>query len=143
MKAATIFKFASYINWPDNRDDRVAEGLSICLLGEKLYDGALLALQETTDTIVRQVVSESQTIGCDMLVIGKSEQDRLDQVLQELRGKSVVTVSEIDGFTDRGGMIRLYDKNNRIRFDINLNAAREAKLRFNLRLVRLSMVVTE
>lgn len=144
MKAATIHKFANYIQWPESTHHRVAEKtLSICLLGEKPYRGALHDLQETTDTSVRQVANSSQTIGCDMLVIGDSEQDELDQILQELRGKSVVTVSEIKSFVERGGMIRLYVKNNRIRFDINLHATREAQLRFDHRLVRLSNAVRD
>ncbi len=144
MKAATIHKFANYIQWPESANHRVAEeALSICLLGEKPFHGALHNLQKTTDTIVRQVASGSQSIGCDMLVISNSEQAGLDQVLQELHGKSVVTVSEIKSFMERGGMIQLYVKNNRIKFDINLQAAREAQLRFDLRLVRLSNVAKD
>ncbi len=144
MKAATIHKFANYIQWPESANQRVAEEtLSICLLGEKPFHGALHNLQKTTDTIVRQVASSSQTAGCDMLVISESEQSRLDEVLQKLHGKIVVTVSEIKSFMERGGMIQLYVKNNRIRFDINLHAAREAQLRFDLRLVRLSNVARD
>ena len=144
MKAATIYKFARYIQWPESVKRPTAdEALSICLLGEDLYDGALHALQNSTNITVRPVDSSSQAIGCEILVIGKSEEARLDQVLQELDGKSVVTVSEIERFTDQGGMIRLYDKNNRIRFDINLRAAQEAELRFDLRLIRLSVAVSD
>jgi len=144
MKAATIYKFAHYIHWPEDRGGQSGKGaLSICLLGGDLYDGALAALQDTGSVVVRQVDGISHLPGCDILVIGTSEQARLEQVLEELQGHSIVTVSEIDRFTDRGGMIRLYDKNNRIRFDINLRAAREAELRFDLRLVRLSVTVRD
>ncbi len=146
MKAACIHKFARYIHWPDAVNRAASNpGSSICLLGEDPYDGALQALQRTTDISVRQVDDVSQTTGCHMLVIGASEQARLDQVLQALRGQSqsVVTISEIDGFTNRGGMIHLFSRNNRIVFDISQSAARAAQLRFDLRLIHLANVVRQ
>ena len=144
MKAACIHKFARYIHWPHTPNNpATTPGLSICLLGEDPYDGALQALGSTTDITVRQVGDSGQMTACDMLVIGESEQGRLDQLLQELSGQSVVTISEIDGFTDRGGMIRLYAKNNRIMFDINQRIAGEARLRFDLRLIHLAAAVSK
>jgi len=144
MKAASIYKFSRYIHWVDTEDNRViSAGTSICILGTDPYDGALYALQGSTNISVRPVDNSSQTIGCHILVISQSEQARLHRVLRDMRGKRLVTISEIDGFTDQGGMIRLYTKNNRIRFDVNQAAAREVQLRFDLRLTRLAASVVE
>ena len=139
MKAAVIYKFARYVHWPDAASGPVnGAGASICILGKVPYDGALQALQKTTNIAVRRVDQGSQMTDCHMLVIGESEREELDQILWDLRGKYLVTISEIDGFTDQGGMIRLYQKNNRIRFDINQRAARDVRIRFDLRLTRLA-----
>ena len=144
IKAAAVLKFAHYVHWPDS-ENGFAEiaGASICILGNDPYNGALHALQRVAKVTVRQVVNGSETTGCRMLVIGESERDRLDLVLDELRGKGLVTISGIDGFTNRGGMIRLYAKNNRIRFDINQRTARDVRIRFDLRLTRLAATLVE
>ena len=142
MKAASIYKFTRYILWPDSAAELDAEvSTTICLLGTDPYDGALQALQNSTDINVRQVDNSDQMDGCHFLVISESEQAGLEKVLRELRGKSVVTISEIDHFIDRGGIIRLYARNNRVRFDINQRAARDSQLHFDPRLTRLAATV--
>ena len=144
MKAASIVKFARYIHWSDaESDSNDRANKSICILGKDPYNGALQALQDSANITVRQLDNIDQTTGCRMLVIGESEPGRLDQVLRALEGQKMVTISEINGFTDQGGMIRLYAENNRIRFDINQGAARDVQLRFDLRLTRLATTVID
>jgi len=75
---------------------------------------------------------------CQILFISSSESKRLEQILAKLKGRSILTVGEFDGFVQSGGMIRFVTENNKIRFRINNEAAKAASLTISSKLLRLA-----
>ena len=75
---------------------------------------------------------------CHILFISRSEKERLPTVLNQLRQRHILTVSEIDHFTEQGGMIGLFIENNRIRFRINQDTIEAANLRISSKLLNLA-----
>jgi hypothetical protein len=76
-----------------------------------------------------------------VLFISSSEENNLAGLLKVLGGQSVLTVGEMENFAQRGGIICLKKENNRIVFEINLDAAKRAKLSMNAQLLKLAKVV--
>ena len=76
-----------------------------------------------------------------MLFISASEESNLPAILKLLDGKAILTVSEIENFAKRGGIIKLRRENNKIVFDINLEAAKRAGLAMNSQLLKLAKIV--
>ena len=75
---------------------------------------------------------------CHVLFISRSENDRVEQILQNLQGRNILTVSDIPDFAARGGMIELFMEKNKIRMRINLSAVKAAGLNISSKLLRLA-----
>jgi YfiR/HmsC-like len=145
VKAAFLYKFASFVEWPSP-----TAGAPICIgvLGADHFGEAL-------DRIVRgkQVGDRAFTIQrfrtageashCDIVFISGSEQGRLREILGLLRGKPVLTVSEIPDFCQRGGAINLKVIDAAIRFEINPVAGERSGIRFSSKLLSLAKVIAE
>ena len=78
---------------------------------------------------------------CSVLFVSASEGHRLAEVLDQLRGRPILTVSDADGFAEAGGMIGLFIEDSRVRFAINLGAAESAHLTISSRLLNLARIV--
>ena len=75
------------------------------------------------------------------LGIGLSFPPRLDSALAAMRGRSVLTVTDIDGAEHKGAMIVLFNQDNRIRMRINLAEARAGNLVISSKLLRPAEVI--
>lgn len=78
---------------------------------------------------------------CHVLFVGKSEDKQLVRILDRLRDWNVLTVSDIGDFAQRGGIIGLTKKEDKIHFEINLDASKMAGLRISSRLLKLARIV--
>jgi hypothetical protein len=76
--------------------------------------------------------------GCQLLFVGARESKRIPAVLASARDSSVVTVGESDGFAQEGGVIGFILEENKIRFEINVQAARHAGIKISSRLMLLA-----
>lgn len=75
---------------------------------------------------------------CDVLFIGEGDADRLDALLRGLGNAPVLTVGDLPGFVQAGGMIGLRIEANRVRFDVNLAAAQRSGLVLNSQMLKLA-----
>ena len=74
---------------------------------------------------------------CNILFISSSERQRLPQIIQSLRGSSVLTVGEMGGFNQQGGMINFILVSNKVRFEINAREAEQARIKISSKLLAL------
>ncbi|NOY45973.1 MAG: YfiR family protein [Deltaproteobacteria bacterium] len=137
VKAAFVFHFVQLTTWTEGLPDGP---LDLCLLGEDPVAEALAALQgkRVGGRRVRTgTCAPGRRCGCEVVYVGRSEADRLPAALTGL-GPGVLTVSDIPGFADRGGMIELVKRQGRLRFRIHRGRAAQAGLRFDARLLALA-----
>jgi hypothetical protein len=78
---------------------------------------------------------------CDILFVGEGEEENLPLIFSRVQGHGVLTVSEIQGFAERGGIIRLFEEDKRLRFEINPGVAEQEGLRLSARLLKLARIV--
>ena len=76
-----------------------------------------------------------------MLFVGFAEPYRLQQALQAAQGASILTIGDMAGFLDQGGMINFVLDQNRVRFEVNLKAAQAAQLQLSSKLLSLAKTV--
>jgi len=79
---------------------------------------------------------------CQVLFVGASEKKRLAEILDLVKAKPVLTVGETEGFTEQGGVINFVKKDGKVRFEIDLAAARMAQLSISSRVLSLADKVT-
>jgi len=147
LKAAFVFNFVQFVTWPDSAFAEANSPYVIGILGENPFGSALEDMVRGEKVNgrpleVRKVANTKEVEECHILFVSRSEAAGLETVLWRVRAKPVLTVSEIDEFTERGGIIRLYNAGNKVRFQINAEEARAAGLRISSKLLRLAEVVT-
>jgi len=80
---------------------------------------------------------------CKILFVGASEKAHLDDLVQIVKSLPILTVGETPGFAERGGVIRFVLEDNRVRFEINVEAARQADLTISSRLLTLARIIQQ
>lgn len=141
LKAAFMYNFAGFTSWPSDPLD----SFHFCVLGKDPFNDDLTALQNKLVHDVPLKILKITDIGesdrCQLLYVSTSLTDQAETIISRLEGKPVLTVSDIDGFTDYGGMIGLRIIDNRIRFEINADAASRAGISFSSKLLALATTV--
>ena len=147
LKAVFLFNFAQFVDWPQESFPEAQMPLVIGVLGEDPFGTYLdeIVSGETVNNRQLEIqryrrVDEMKT--CHILFISQSESKRLEQIVAALKGRSILTVSDSDGFTRYGGMIRFVTEKNKLRLRINLEAATAANLTISSKLLRPAEIVT-
>jgi YfiR/HmsC-like len=146
VKAAFLFHFAQFVDWPPEAFKDAASPLTYCTAGEDPFHGALEASlngkmigARTVRVIHFRQLQEIQ--GCQIVFLGTPEKKLISAMLENLRASPILTVGESEDFVQGGGMIGFFLEDNKVRFDINLDAAERAKLKISARLLALAKTV--
>jgi hypothetical protein len=146
IKAGFLFNFAKFVDWPDDAFKTESNDLRLEVIGHDPFDGALdrLVAGKFIKTH-RVVIGYSRTVSpgppAHLVFVSGSEQQQLPQILAALKGAPTLTVSDIDRFADRGGVIGLLVEGQSVRFAINRTAASQARLRVSSTLLSLAKIV--
>jgi hypothetical protein len=143
IKAVYLFNFAQFVDWPKAAFADAHSPLIVAILGDDPFG---TALDETIrgeklngrNLAVIRTNRVEDILACHILFISRSESGRLEDILSTLKGRSILTVSDIEGFTHRGGMIQFITENKKVRLRINNGAARSAGLTISSKLLRPS-----
>ena len=145
VKAAFLCNFAKFIEWPNESITDSNTTMNLFVLGEDPFGPDLDAIQGMTikgrNLVIRRIKSVKDLSNCHMLFICESEKDRLEEILRSLKGSSVLTMSDTEGFGQRGVIINLYIQERRVRFEINVEAAKRVGLKISSKLLQLGKIV--
>lgn len=145
VKAAYLYNFAKYVEWPSEVFVKTDTPLLICIVGKNPFDGALEMLAgkmvNSHPVEVRSVLATANLGRCQVVFIARTEQSRLNTILKNMDSQPVLTVSDISNFAEAGGMIGLIEIEQRIRFDINMAATDRARLKLSSQLLKLARIV--
>jgi len=147
VKAAFVYNFSKFVEWPESASSGGGP-IDICVLGA---DGIAPVLKGTVrdKTVKGRPLSVHDNVplrdlgGCRVIYIPSSEQRRLQEVLERVRGLPILTVGDADSLAERGGMIALHTDENRVRFEVNLGAARRAGLKLGSQLLKVATRVVD
>ena len=148
VKAAFLFNFAKFVEWPPDSPPEGDDGFVICVFEDETLAQAL-DRAVTGKTVegrvfrVRRLQSLDDTRSCRMLYLGGNETSRLVALLKSVRTSAVLTVGNAPGFTRQGGIINFIMQDNRVRFEINPEAAERAGLRISSKLLQLATIVRD
>ena len=144
LKAAVLFNFAQFVEWPAESFPSADAPIIIGVLGEDPFGASLDEIVANEAVRNRRlVIKRFHTVGeigpCHILFISPGES--LPRVLAALRHRSILTVGETPDFATRSGMIGFVVSDNRLRLRINLKAARAAQLTISSKLLRQAQIV--
>ncbi|MET0984896.1 MAG: YfiR family protein, partial [Steroidobacteraceae bacterium] len=128
LKAAFLFNFLQFVDWPASAFAGPETALSICVLGPDPFGADL-------DTIiagehiggrevqVQRFAQIDSVDGCHLLFVNLRSQPQLRRALERLKGQPTLTVGDTTPFANLGGMIEFVTQDDRIRLRVNLRAA--------------------
>lgn len=147
IKAAFLYNFVKFIEWPAEVLSEASPMITICVLGEDPFGVALDSIKEkivkSRNLAIRRFEGLQDLAACHVLFISLSEKTRLAQVVQTFKDRSILTVSEVPGFAERGGIINFTIEKNNVRFEINVDSAERARLKISSQLLKVAKVVRE
>lgn len=143
VKAAYLFNFLKFVEWPEEAFADSLAPIVIGIVGDDPFGSALpqVIIGKTVqgrDLVIRKYHVGEDLRGAHILFISVSERKRIPLILSSLRGSSVLTVADTEGFLDAGGMIQFLSESDHVRFAINGGAATQAKLKLSSKLLSLS-----
>lgn len=143
IKAAFLYNFSRFTVWPEETLQGRSE-FSLCTLGSTRLREQLDTLAGKTvhnkTIVVKHFDSMEDVLDCQLVFIG--ELDDLTETLWTLKAQPVLTVSNDEGFTEDGGIIQFKLIDNKIRFRINVDAAKSSRLAISSKLLSLAINVT-
>jgi hypothetical protein len=144
VKAAYLFNFGKFVSWPSAASG--GESFPICLIGRDPFGNVLdTTLSGETiggkSVVVRRLSKLPDATACRVLFISSSEEGRLREIFATINKAGVLTVSDIAGFSQRGGMIQFVLQGNKVRFEVDLKAAEDAGLTLSSELLKVAVNV--
>ncbi len=143
IKAAYLYNFIRYIDWPANAAP--AGTFTIGIVGAPpvgpVFDPLNKKEIKGCRVAVKEVSSAKDLDDCQIVFICASEKGRLSEILGELKDTRALTVSEINGFAEQGGIINFFSERNKVRFEINPEAAHRLGLTISSDLLKLAKLV--
>ena len=143
--AVYAYNFAKFTEWPPGSLTDAETSLNFCILGEDPFG---LALAKVEGQKVRNHVFQVKHYprvavlsGCHIVFVSRSEDWRLERILQDLGAAPILTISDIPDFSRRGGMITLATIDRRVRFAINPVVVADAGLKISSKLLELAQIV--
>ncbi|HEX7087775.1 MAG TPA: YfiR family protein [Vicinamibacterales bacterium] len=145
QKAAVVCRFPEFTEWPADALDSQPT-IDLCVASSNPFGDALeRMLADKTlpgrTFRVREVGTPDDLAGCRLLFVPAGSGPRGYALLTRARRAPVLTVGEVDGFLDKGGLVNLRLVDGRVRFDVDVGAAQRVGIRFSSQLLRLALVV--
>ncbi len=142
VKAAYVYNFGKFIKWPAEASS-VARPFEICVLGKDSFATVLdsTVAGESIDRrsiAVKRISNLQEAAACNILFIGLSEESRLKTILAAMQHVSILTVSDIPHFAERGGVIGFVTQEEKIRFEVNPTAAEQSHLALSSELLKVA-----
>lgn len=143
IKAGIVFNLAQVVSWPDSATSATPFGIGV--IGHDDSDPALFSLANKTvrgrGLMLRDPLPATAADEVQIVFISRSQATTLNSLLATLAGRPVLTVSEMDGFCEKGGMVQMRRERNRVQLRVNREAAERVGLRLSSQLLKVAELV--
>jgi hypothetical protein len=148
VKAAFLYNFAKFVDWPPSAFSDAKQPLEICVYGHDPFGTAL------EDALLGKAIGDRRVglgkamqfqdlAGCHVVFVSSSAHESAADLANRLKGRAVLLVGESDGFAASGGTILFTIEDNRVHFVINPDAADRAGLKISSKLLALAKIVRD
>jgi hypothetical protein len=141
VKTVFVYNLARFTYWPHTALAGTNDFV-VCFVNERLalpyadlIEGRLVQGHRVRVTYWRQPGDERD---CHLVFMNTDDRQTIRYLLDSLRGKPVLSVGEVPGFAQAGGIINLVKRADRIGIEINVDAVARARLKINAQLLQLA-----
>lgn len=146
VKAAFLYNFAKFVEWPRDSFPNEKSPINLCVFRHDPFGNFL-------DEIIRGKAINGRELrssrieelpplkACQIVFVSDREVRRLSDILMSLHGSSALVVGESEEFAERGGEIQFFLEDRKLRFSVNVDAVRRARLVVSSKLLALARIV--
>ncbi len=148
IKAAFLYNFAKFVEWPAGAFKDNRSPLMICIVGKDPFGAALSEIRDKTvggrTIAVRHVRDTGEIENCHILFISESEKEIVAQhIARGVRNRAILSVGDTRGYAQKGVVINMIIVNSKVGFEINTDAAQRAGLIIHSQLLKLAKIIKE
>lgn len=147
LKAAFLYNFAKFVEWPETSFADGQAPLTLCVLGQDPFGSALDALTEKSikgrPLHITRLSQPSNAGDCHILFIDRTEIPHTHAILSTLNVKAILTVCDDERCAQQGMMINLRTVNDKIQMEMNVEAIQRTPLKVSSQLIKLAHVIKE
>jgi hypothetical protein len=165
VKAAFIYNFIKFVDWPEEQATDANEPITIGILGSSQFGDAFGKIKDSQIKGKKVVIKNFKGLGpsqgseqneseeiqnkikqigkCNVLFVCASEEEFFKRISQPLEKHHVLTISDTRRFLENGGIINFVMEEKKVRFEINMASAKRSKLEIRSKLLRLAKRVVE
>jgi hypothetical protein len=146
VEAVFLFNFAKFVEWPVAAFPAANAPIIIGVMGTDPFGDSLPHIIEGKMVngrpfLIKHLAADSPVGNCHILFVSHSEASRMSAILGQAGALPVLTVGEDDSFARNGGIINFVLKNDKVRLEIDLAAARKAGVAISSKLLAVADVV--
>jgi YfiR/HmsC-like len=145
VKAAFIYNFTKFTEWPDHLFENKETPIRICILGKspfgKLLNDISRSSSQNRALEIKFLSSLQNALNCHVVFISRSKEKKLTQILRKMQHLPILTTSDINGFAQQGGIIGLTIKNGEVHLKINFEASKKAGVKLSSKLLDIATLV--
>ncbi len=147
VKAAFLYHFATFVDWPSSTYKYTNGHLRICIMGKDPFGKNLDATMRSKKIgdyplEIRRNPKKTTLRHCHLLYLNASQSSKLKIYRQQYGNANVLTVGENDTFLKHGGMIKFFIADQKVRFAINPDAINHTNLKVSSKLLRLAKIIS-
>lgn len=146
LKAAFLRYVVKFVDWPKEATPETT--MNICLLGKVPHFKGINSINgkivNEKELVIRRVESVDKALennACQLLYVQKSETNKMADIIEQTKGKPILTFGDMDDFAKTGGNMNFYIMNNRLAIMISPPQVEESGLTIHPRMLRLVTVV--
>jgi hypothetical protein len=151
IKAGFIYNFAKFVDWPSTSFSQPDAPIVIGVIGTDPFGSVLDRIVADKKIGSRGFIVRRYKWGkdlkdlrdCQILFVSASEKAHTDEIVEFVKWLPILTIGETPGFAERGGVIRFTLEDNRVRFEVNVDAAHKANLNISSRLLTLAKIIPQ
>ncbi|MEW6186413.1 MAG: YfiR family protein [Thermodesulfobacteriota bacterium] len=145
IKAAFLYNFAKFIEWPTDSFKSESSPLGLYILGTDHWGPYIDVLKEKNvkgrKIVLRRISRPENLEECHILFISASERNNLRSHLALLKNHNILTVSDMERFAHQGGMIGLINIEGKINFEVNIETVYSSRLKFSAQLLKVARII--
>jgi len=145
VKALFLYNFINFVDWPAESSINSSPTINVCVIGEDPFENALDEIENKTvkgkKLAIKFYRSYDEPKGCHLLFIPASGKRHTAHILKSVREANVLTVGDTEESARQGSVIGFYIEQRKVRFTVNIEAAKRAGLKISAKLLKLAKII--